>query len=95
MPEGEVRVSASVYDIEVETLEGKPTTLRAYEGKVLLVVNTASKCGLTPQFEGLEALHRKYADRGLVVLGFPCNQFAAQDPGSAEQIGAGVRRVAD
>lgn len=85
-------MSASVYDIEVETLEGKPTTLRAYEGKVLLVVNTASKCGLTPQFEGLEALHRKYADRGLVVLGFPCNQFAAQDPGSAEQIGAFCQR---
>ena len=78
----------SIYDIEVETLEGKHTTLRDYEGKVMLVVNTASKCGFTPQFAGLEALHEKYADRGLAVLGFPCNQFGNQEPGGEEEIGA-------
>ncbi len=78
----------SIYDIEVETLEGKHTSLRDYEGKVMLVVNTASKCGFTPQFAGLEALHEKYADRGLAVLGFPCNQFGNQEPGGEEEIGA-------
>lgn len=57
-----------------------------YKGKVLLIVNTASRCGFTPQYEGLEALHRKYKDRGLVVLGFPCNQFGAQEPGNDEEI---------
>ena len=82
----------SIYDIDVETLEGKTTSLGAYRGRVLLIVNTASKCGLTPQFEGLEALHRKYAERGLVVLGFPCNQFARQEPGDAAEIGAFCQR---
>ncbi len=64
----------------------KRKTLADYAGKVVLVVNTASKCGFTPQYEGLEALHRKYADKGLVVIGFPCNQFGAQEPGNEEEI---------
>ena len=78
----------SVYDFSANTLDGKPVSLRDYSGKVLLVVNTASKCGFTPQYEGLEALYQKYRDRGLAVLGFPCNQFGAQEPGSAEEIGS-------
>ena len=67
-------------------MAGEPARLEDYRGKVLLIVNTASKCGLTPQFAGLEELHQAYADKGLVVLGFPCNQFAGQDPGSNEEI---------
>ena len=78
----------TVNDFEARTLAGKPIALRDYQGKVLLIVNTASKCGFTPQYEGLEELFRKYQDRGLVVLGFPCNQFLAQEPGSSEEIGA-------
>jgi len=81
-------VSTSIYDIEVETLEGKNTTLEPYRGQVMLIVNTASQCGLTPQFEGLEKLHSDLGDRGLAVLGFPCNQFGKQEPGSAAEIGA-------
>jgi glutathione peroxidase len=76
----------SIYDFSAETLDGKPAPLADYQGKVVLIVNTASKCGFTPQYEGLEALYRKYADRGLVVLGFPCNQFGAQEPGNADEI---------
>jgi glutathione peroxidase len=79
---------ASVYEYEAKSLDGKPVRLADYEGKVLLVVNTASECGFTPQFEGLEKLYEQYRDRGLVVLGFPCNQFGAQEPGSATEIGA-------
>ncbi|MFT3736677.1 MAG: glutathione peroxidase [Rhodocyclaceae bacterium] len=79
-------MSAPIYDFAVETLKGQPTTLAPWAGKLLLIVNTASKCGLTPQYEGLEALHRKYADKGLAILGFPCNQFGAQEPGSADEI---------
>jgi glutathione peroxidase len=79
---------SSVYDYEVETLEGRKTTLAEHRGKVMLIVNTASQCGFTPQFEGLEALYSQYRERGLVVLGFPCNQFGAQEPGSADQIGS-------
>lgn len=78
----------SIYDIEVETLEGETKSLREHEGKVLLVVNTASKCGFTPQYAGLEQLHAEYAGRGLRVLGFPCNQFGQQEPGDAPEIGA-------
>jgi glutathione peroxidase len=76
----------SIYDYSAETLDGKAAPLSDYRGKVVLIVNTASKCGFTPQYEGLEALYRQYADKGLVVLGFPCNQFGAQEPGDAEEI---------
>jgi glutathione peroxidase len=75
-----------VYEFEAETLDGRPAALSDYRGKVLLIVNTASKCGLTPQYEGLEALYRKHKDQGFAVLGFPCNQFGAQEPGDAGEI---------
>ncbi|HJL17074.1 MAG TPA: glutathione peroxidase [Sandaracinaceae bacterium LLY-WYZ-13_1] len=81
-------MSESIYDLEVETLDGETKSLRDYEGKVMLVVNTASQCGFTPQYAGLEKLHEKLADRGLAVLGFPCNQFGQQEPGDSAQIGA-------
>ncbi|MEG0827281.1 MAG: glutathione peroxidase, partial [Acinetobacter sp.] len=76
------------YQFEAELLDGKNKSFADYEGKVLLIVNTASKCGFTPQFSGLEKLYEKYKDQGFEVLGFPCNQFGGQDPGSNEQIGA-------
>jgi len=76
----------SIYNITLKDIDGKPTSLKAYEGKVLLVVNVASKCGYTPQYEGLEALQEKYKAKGFSVLGFPCNQFGGQEPGSNEQI---------
>ena len=79
---------ATGYDFEAQTIDGQTVALSAYQGKVLLIVNTASACGFTPQFAGLEKLHQDYADQGLVVLGFPCNQFGSQDPGSNEEIGA-------
>jgi glutathione peroxidase len=72
--------------IPVTAADGSQADLSAHQGKVLLVVNVASKCGFTPQYEGLEALHRRYADKGFEVLGFPCNQFGAQEPGNAEEI---------
>jgi glutathione peroxidase len=75
-----------IYDIEVRTIDGRSTTLAEHRGKVMLIVNVASKCGFTPQYEGLEALYKKFKDRGLVVLGFPCNQFGAQEPGSEAEI---------
>ncbi|MEM9194587.1 MAG: glutathione peroxidase [Myxococcota bacterium] len=81
-------MGAPIYDIEVETLEGDRKSLGEYEGKVMLVVNTASQCGFTPQFKGLQRLHEKLGDQGLAVLGFPCNQFGKQEPGNASQIGA-------
>lgn len=77
---------AAMWTAPINTLAGKPTSLAAYQGKALLLVNVASKCGLTPQYEQLEAVARKYGDRGLVVVGFPCNQFGGQEPGSAEEI---------
>lgn len=76
----------SVFDFNAETSGGQEKSLEEYRGKVLLIVNTASKCGLTPQFEGLEALYKKYQEQGLIILGFPCNQFANQDPGSNDEI---------
>lgn len=78
----------NIYQFEAELLDGKNKSFADYEGKVLLIVNTASKCGFTPQFSGLEKLYEKYKDQGFEVLGFPCNQFGGQDPGSNEQIGA-------
>ena len=75
-----------IHDHIVRAADGTPVPLSDYAGKVLLIVNTASKCGFTPQYEGLEALHRAYADRGLAVLAFPCNQFGAQEPGDAAEI---------
>ena len=75
-------------DFKATRLDGTPEDLSTYDGKVVLVVNTASQCGFTPQLEGLEKLYEQYADRGLVVLGFPCNQFGGQEPGSSEEIGA-------
>jgi glutathione peroxidase len=76
----------SLYDIPLRTLTGEPTTLAEQKGKALLIVNVASRCGLTPQYTGLERIHEQYADRGFAVLGFPCNQFGAQEPGSPEEI---------
>jgi glutathione peroxidase len=78
----------SIYDFSATTLQGKDVSLADYRGKAMLIVNTASKCGFTPQYEGLEKLYRAHQDKGLVVLGFPCNQFGAQEPGSAAEIGA-------
>jgi glutathione peroxidase len=77
----------TVYEFEARALTGEPVRLRDFAGKVMLVVNTASRCGYTPQYRGLEDLYQKYRERGLVVLGFPCNQFGAQEPGSALEIG--------
>ena len=76
----------NIYDFTVKTNRGVEKSLADYKGKVVLIVNTASKCGFTPQFEGLEKLYKSYKDKGLEILGFPCNQFAAQDPGSNEEI---------
>ena len=76
----------SVYDFEATDIQGRSVPLSQYQGKVLLIVNTASACGFTPQYKGLQALHEQYADQGLVVLGFPCNQFGAQEKGSDDEI---------
>ncbi len=76
----------TIYDAPLRTLSGEPTSLEPYRGRPVLIVNVASQCGLTPQYEGLERLHEGYADRGFSVLGFPCNQFGAQEPGTAEEI---------
>ena len=80
-----------ITDIPVATLEGEPVTLAPHRGKVLLIVNVASECGFTPQYEGLESLHRRHRDRGFSVLGFPCNQFGHQEPGEA----AGIREFCE
>ncbi|HEX3759436.1 MAG TPA: glutathione peroxidase [Kofleriaceae bacterium] len=76
----------TMWDASIRTLQGKPTTLGAHKGKALLLVNVASECGLTPQYTALEALHAQLAARGFSVIGFPCNQFGAQEPGTSEQI---------
>lgn len=76
----------TIFDLKFRGLKGEDVDLSAYRGKVLLIVNTASKCGFTPQYKGLEELYRKYKDRGLVVIGFPCDQFGHQEPGDAEEI---------
>jgi glutathione peroxidase len=80
------RAADSIYDIPLKDIDGKSALLKPHQGKVLLVVNVASKCGYTPQYTALEALFRKYKDQGLTVLGFPCNQFGGQEPGTAEEI---------
>jgi glutathione peroxidase len=76
----------SLFDIEATTIDGAKKKIGDYAGNVMLIVNVASRCGFTPQYAGLEALHRKFADRNFVVLGFPCNQFGAQEPGSEKEI---------
>ncbi len=76
----------TVYDFSAQTIDGKTRKLADYQGKVLLVVNTASKCGFTPQYKGLESVYEKFKDRGFAVLGFPCNQFGAQEPGPESEI---------
>jgi len=81
-------MSTSFYDFSADRLDGAPENLAAYRGKVVLVVNTASECGFTPQYAGLQDLYARYKDKGLVILGFPCNQFGGQEPGDSEQIGA-------
>ena len=78
--------AGSLYDIPLKDIDGKATSLKSYEGKVILVVNVASKCGYTPQYTGLQSLYEKYKGKGLVIAGFPCNQFGAQEPGTSAEI---------
>ncbi len=78
--------ASSLYEIPLKDIDGKATSLKAHEGQVLLLVNVASKCGYTPQYKGLESLHLQFKDRGFTVLGFPCNDFGAQEPGSNDEI---------
>ena len=85
-PEPVVEQTSGFYDITVKDMDGSDVSLANYKGKVLLIVNVASKCGLTPQYEGLEALYQKYKDQGLEILAFPCNQFLGQEPGTNEEI---------
>ncbi len=82
----------SLFDFTATSLEGQPVDLASYDGQVVLVVNTASQCGLTPQYEGLQKLYDDYRDEGLTVLGFPCDQFGNQEPGSEDEIGAFCQR---
>lgn len=83
---GEKMDKTSIYDIKVKNIDGEEISMSEYKGKTLLIVNVASKCGYTPQYEGLEKLYKDYKDKGLVILGFPCNQFAGQEPGSEKEI---------
>lgn len=83
---------SSIYDFQAQSIDGQPVPLSKYRGQPVLIVNTASACGFTPQFAGLEQLHQTYGDRGLVVLGFPCNQFGSQDPGSDSEIATFCQR---
>ena len=85
-PEPVVEQTSGIYDITVKDMDGSDVSLANYKGEVLLIVNVASKCGLTPQYEGLEALYQKYKDQGLEILAFPCNQFLEQEPGTNEEI---------
>jgi glutathione peroxidase len=82
-------MKSNFYQFSAQSLQGKEIKMESYKGKTVLVVNTASKCGLTPQFEGLEKLYQKYKDKGFVILGFPCNQFANQEPGDEKSISEG------
>jgi glutathione peroxidase len=86
---------STVYDFSAKAIDGSEVSLDQYRDKVLLIVNTASKCGFTPQYDGLEKLHEEMGDKGLVVLGFPCNQFGAQEPGDAEEIATFCRTSYD
>jgi len=88
LPATERKVPMSLHDITLNALDGTPQALASYKGKVVLAVNVASECGFTPQYAGLQKLYEDYQGRGLVVLGFPCNQFGGQEPGTAAQIGA-------
>jgi glutathione peroxidase len=81
-----IHAAGSIYDVPLKTIDGADTTLKPYAGKVLLIVNVASKCGFTKQYDALEAVYKKYKDQGLVILGFPCNQFGGQEPGTGEEI---------
>ena len=85
----------TVYDFKANRLDGTPISLEEYRGRVALVVNVASHCGFTPQYSGLEALYRRHKDQGFVVLGFPCNQFGAQEPGSSDEIASFCSRTYD
>ncbi|MBD2079857.1 glutathione peroxidase [Leptolyngbya sp. FACHB-17] len=80
------QTSPSIYDFSANSIEGQPVSLSAHKDKVLLIVNTASQCGFTPQYQGLQSIHNKYENQGFAVLGFPCNQFGQQEPGSANEI---------
>ncbi|MCU0536989.1 MAG: glutathione peroxidase [Hydrococcus sp. Prado102] len=80
------QTDAALYDVSATTIDGTSVSLNAYKDKVLLIVNTASQCGFTPQYQGLQALYDKYTERGLVILGFPCNQFGQQEPGNSNEI---------
>jgi glutathione peroxidase len=80
------QIHMTFYDFEAQSLQGKTVSMEEFKGKTVIVVNTASQCGLTPQYEGLEELYQKYRDQGLVILGFPCNQFGKQEPGSSDEI---------
>ncbi len=85
----------TIYDFTANNIDGQEVHLSTYRGKLLLIVNTASQCGFTPQYKGLEALHRKYADKGVAVLGFPCNQFGRQEPGNPDEIKSFCSRTYD